>query len=109
MDPREERLGRNEIFFREVNERIEEVAGGLGIDNHVFEFVCECLNLDCTLRLPLTISMYEQARAKPDQFIVAPGHEMPEIEDVIERGEGFQIVQKRGEAADVAEERDPRS
>jgi hypothetical protein len=108
MDAREERLVENEIIFRDLNERIEEVAAGQGEDSHVFEFVCECSNIDCSLRLPLRRAEYERARARGDQFIVAPGHELPEIEEVIERNNRYQLVRKRGDAARVAEAEDSR-
>jgi hypothetical protein len=45
--------------------------------------------VDCTLRLPLTITAYEQARRDPSQFIVALGHELPEIEEVVWVGDGY--------------------
>ena len=73
MDARETRLARNETLFREVNERIEEAVGRLGRhDGHVYEFLCECSNADCTLLLPLTIAEYEAVRRDPRQFFVAP-------------------------------------
>jgi hypothetical protein len=34
---------------------------------------------------------------------------VPEIEEVVLRGAGFQLVRKQGEAAELAEETDPRS
>lgn len=110
MDARETRLARNETLFREVNERIEEAAGRATRDDaHVYEFLCECSNSDCTLLLPLTIDEYETVRSDPRQFIVAPGHELPEIEAVVTRNRGYQIVVKEGEAAEFVAERDPRS
>lgn len=109
MDAREERLARNETIFRDVNERIEEAASAQAIDRHVFEFICECSNIDCALRLPLTLAVYEHVREDPTQFIVAPGHGLPDIEEVVVRGEGYEVVRKAGPAAEVAEERDPRS
>jgi hypothetical protein len=109
MDAREERLVRNELLFRELNETIDAVAHAQGSDAHVFEFVCECSNIDCTLSLPLTLEVYEDTRGAPDLFLVAPGHDLPEIEDVIREGEDFQVVRKRGGAAALAERHDPRS
>ena len=109
MDAREERLARNETLFRSVNENIEEAAASSQLDAHVFEFFCECSNIDCTLLLPLTLSEYEQVRADPKQFIVAPGHELPEIENVVAHGGGgYQIVVKEGQAAEFVTEHDPR-
>jgi len=108
VDSREERLAKNEILFREINERIESMAHTQGEDDYVFEFICECSNADCTLRLPLTLKVYEATRADPSSFIVAPGHELPEIEDVISRGAGYQVVRKTGAAAALARDEDPR-
>lgn len=109
VDAREQRLASNEILFREVNERIEHAAGTLVRDDHVFEFLCECSNLDCTLRLPLTLRVYETARREPTTFIVAPGHDLPEIEQVVARGDGYQVVRKQGGAAELVTANDPRS
>lgn len=109
VDAREQRLARNEVLFREVNERIEQIANPRGpLDPHVFEFLCECSNLDCTLRLPLTLREYESVRAESTLFVVAPGHELPEIEIIVSRTAAYQIVKKQGEAAELAIARDSR-
>ena len=111
VDAREERLANNEVLFREINERIADVAGPHTPfrDDHVYEFLCECSNVGCDLRLPLTLSVYEGVRKEPTHFVVAPGHELPEIEIVITHADGYQIVKKHGEAAALAEEKDPRA
>ncbi len=109
MDAREERLARNETLFRSVNENIEETATSGQIDEHLFEFFCECSNVDCTLLLPMTVSEYERVRADPRQFVVAAGHELPEIEMVVARTRAYQVVVKEGEAAEFVTEHDPRS
>ena len=109
MDPRARRLVANETRFRDLNEQIEGIATTHGADEHVYEFLCECANADCTLRLPLTLAVYEFARARPDQFVVAPGHDLPEIERVVVQTQGYEIVRKQGPAAEFAEERDPRT
>jgi hypothetical protein len=109
MDAREERLARNETLFRSVNENIESAAASERTDDHVFEFFCECSNVDCNLLLPMTVAEYEQVRADPKQFVVAPGHELPEIEAVVTRTNSYQVVVKEGEAAEFVTEHDPRS
>jgi hypothetical protein len=109
MDAREERLARNEVLFRDVNERIEQLAAPhQGQDPHLFEFFCECSNLDCSLRLRLTLAAYENVRSDPALFVVAPGHELPEIEVVLRRTDAYQVVRKDGEAAQLAAAQDPR-
>jgi hypothetical protein len=111
MDAREERLANNEVLFREINERIADVAAPHTVfgDDHSYEFLCECSNVGCDLRLRLTLSTYEEVREDAAQFVVAPGHELPEIERVISRTDEYQVVRKHGEAAELAEEKDPRS
>jgi hypothetical protein len=109
MDAREERLAQNETLFRSVNENIEQAAASDWPDEHVFEFFCECSNVDCNLLLPMTVSEYEQVRADSKQFVVAPGHELPEIENVVARTDRYQVVVKQGEAAEFVTEHDPRS
>ncbi|HZS30155.1 MAG TPA: hypothetical protein VFA37_02740 [Gaiellaceae bacterium] len=109
MDARETRLAQNESLFRSVNEQIEQAARRGPADGHVYEFLCECSNADCTLLLPLTVPQYEAVRRDPARFIVAPGHELPEIEEVVSRHPGYQVVVKKGEAAEFVAARDPRS
>ena len=110
VDAHKERLAMNETIFRQVNEQIEQIASPDGrSDGHVFGFICECSNLDCNFMLPLTVRAYEEVRANPQAFVVAPGHELPEIESVIARRPEYQVVLKRGEAAEMARENNPRS
>ena len=111
MDAREERLANNEVLFRDINERIASIAEPQRLpgDDHVYEFLCECSNIACDLRLPLTLAAYEDVRKDPTRFLVAPGHEMPEIEIILMRAEGYQVVVKQGEAAELVAEKDPRS
>jgi hypothetical protein len=108
MDERERRLVKNETHFRDLNERVEAIALAQGVDDHVYEFLCECSNRDCTLRMRLTLAEYEQARRDPDVFVVGHGHELPEIETVVVRREAYALVRKLGEAGAVAKQRDPR-
>jgi hypothetical protein len=109
MDAREERLARNELLFRDLNEQVEFVATPLDVDAGTFEFFCECPDVDCTLRLPITLAAYESVRSDPTLFVVALGHDRPEIEEVLDRTDTYQIVRKRGGAAELAVTDDPRS
>lgn len=109
MDRRAERLAENEALFRSINELIEQAATTNGPDDHVFEFVCECSNGTCSLLLPLTIAQYEQVRADPTQFLVAPGHVVGDIETVVEQPGPYLVVRKLGDAAAYVARRDPRT
>ena len=100
-----ERLARNQALFREVNERLLELNDGFQDGSMVF--VCECSMVDCTTTLAMSRADYELVRAHPTFFTIAAGHEIPEIEKVIDERNGFTIVQKVTES-DYAVETDPR-
>jgi hypothetical protein len=109
----EERVARNEALFREFNERVEDMAEGFDLrgegDSLRIGFVCECPNLDCLERLDLTHAAYEEVRSNPKRFVVAPGHEDMKIARVVASEEGYLVVEKIDEAAEVAIEHDSRS
>jgi hypothetical protein len=106
----EERLGRNEALFREVNERIRDVAATLGAaSGDRYEFVCECSNVDCAERIELTLEEYAHVRDDPTRFVVSSGHGTPAVEHVVEREAEHVLVEKDGPAAQVAIALAPRS
>ena len=100
MDSRDARAAKNEALLREVNERIEEVGKRLRVlpDDESLDFRCECGRHECEAFVSMTAGEYEHVRADNDRFAVAPGHENEEIERVVERREGYVIVDKRPEA-----------
>lgn len=105
---REERRTQNEVWFREVNERLESRAlerpGAAGS----FEIVCECATEECTERIPIATAAYERVRARPTRFVLVIGHEDPSLERVVEVASGYQVVQKVGPAAAIADAANPR-
>jgi hypothetical protein len=107
VDDRVRRLAENERLFREVNEHIQEAAARQGVGDQMYEFLCECSRLDCGAPIEMTLDAYERARVDPTVFIIAVGHELPEIEEVILRERGYQLVRKFGEAARIVREEDP--
>jgi hypothetical protein len=96
---------RNQALFREVNERIEQLAE----DAAHPEFLCECADPDCVETLQLSIAEYESVRNFPRRFPLKPGHGRPEFERVVEENERFAVGEKFGEAGELAEKLDPRS
>jgi len=103
-----ERLVKNESFFRQVNERIKDVADGFE-GTEVYEFLCECSDPSCTERIELTNDEYEWVRAKPSRFVLARGHRAPQIEQVVEREDDHEIIEKHGLAGQIAAKLDPRT
>jgi hypothetical protein len=110
MDQRTERIGLNEALFREVNERVRSINEGFGGRLEEAEFVCECGETTCTERVRLKLTDYEELRADATHFAVKEGHEIPDVETVVKRCEGYVVVEKRpGAPAVVARDTDPRS
>jgi hypothetical protein len=87
-----ERRATNEALFRDVNERIAESAERFDADRT--EFVCECADPNCTERVVATLAEYEKVRADPTTFLIAEGHEQPDIERVVTDRGRFQVVEK---------------
>ena len=110
MDAGDEQRARNEVRFREVNERVEEINKGLdGRDDPWMIFVCECGNRACAEQIELRRTEYEAVRANPKHFVVLPGHEDLAIARIVERHQDFYVAEKKGEAAVMAIEEDPRA
>ncbi len=85
------RLERNEAVFRTVNEEID----GQNPGESAHAFVCECADLRCRETIFLTHSEYRRVRQVPAHYAVVQGHEVPEIERVVERHESHLVVEKR--------------
>ncbi|HEX5984228.1 MAG TPA: hypothetical protein VFY69_08485 [Solirubrobacterales bacterium] len=101
-----QRAATAEVNGRRVNEAIE--PDGQAADSAVF--VCECGHLGCSETLRLPISEYEAVRTTFDRFLVLPGHEIDEVDQVVERHERYLVVVKREpEARQLAKTSDERS
>jgi hypothetical protein len=93
--PSQERVEQNERLFREVNERIAEVTERVQdvVDSDA-DFYCECARKTCLERIRLTVDEYKAVRADKRHFIVVPGHELPENEQVVRREADYLVVEK---------------
>lgn len=104
------RVGVNEALFRQVNEQIRGLNESFGHRDGSMTVICECGDAECTERIELTVVDYEHVRASSRLYVIASGHELLDVEQVVEQRDGYLVVQKReGIAAEVAEETDPRS
>lgn len=101
-----ERLVRNQVVFREVNERILEIVSP---EEQLVMFVCECSRPDCDATVELTRPEYEGVRSIPNYFVVAPGHEMLEVDRVLGYTGIYTLVEKKESGAGVAAKTDPRT
>ena len=106
---REERIGMNEAVFRDVNERIQDVASSFDLTSEPLDLICECGDAACVARISLSRDEYEGIRADPELFAVAGGHVAPDVEEVVENRSGYDIVRKyKGVPAEIAQKTDPR-
>ena len=103
----EQQLGANEALFRDVNETVAESSTST-IDEPLL-FLCECADEFCAESIALGRADYEQVRSVPERFIVKPGHFQANVEWIVERRREHWVVEKFGDAGEVAEETDPRS
>ena len=101
------RIASNESMFRDVNEALRS-GRWPGEDGAPVAYRCECARLGCSRLIELEARDYERIRAHPRRFLVAPGHELPDVETIVESHPGYVVVQKRDEAGRVAEATDPR-
>jgi hypothetical protein len=110
MSEREHRVGENEALYRSINERIEDLNEAFGTLSGAMTVICECGDGACAEQIELDVPTYERVRADPTHFIVRPGHDIPDVEETVEKHERYWIVEKHsGEPERVAVETDPRS
>lgn len=106
--PRKERIAQNENAFRSLNEGLEKSIHRDRPEQDFAGFVCECGQRDCDEIVRLRIADYEEIRRDSRLFFAVPGHEVPEAEDVVRRGDGYFVVRKHVDVADITEQGDPR-
>ena len=83
---------RNELFFRQLNESIRSLRTMLRTE--VLDAVCECADIGCFAPVTLPFGEFDRIRSAARRFIVSPGHVVPALEFVVERHEGFLVVEK---------------
>jgi hypothetical protein len=106
-----DRTALNESLLRERNETLKTHNASVHwVDPPVADWYCECARLDCKAPVQLTVGEYERVRLNPRWFIVAPDqqHLRLEVERVVEQSDRYWVVEKVGEAAEMAEALDPR-
>jgi hypothetical protein len=104
MSSREERMARNEVASRDLNEEIEEAYEGEPPANRL-DIVCECASSMCDRPIDIRMDEYRMVRSDPRQFAIVPEHLIGDIERIVDANDRFAVVMKReGTPADVAME-----
>jgi hypothetical protein len=111
MAPTATRAARNEDQFRQLNESLEAWnEAHAWFDPSMPHWRCECAKLDCSEAVAMTVNEYQEVRGDPTHFLIAPSpdHVEPEFEYIVARFDRYWVVEKTGEAGDVAERLDER-
>ena len=106
---RRERIAHNEATARSSNEALGFGlrAGGLSRDDRI-GFLCECGDDGCDKLVHVRLALYEEVRQDSRRFLIVPGHDFPEAENVVQTTTDHAIVQKHENVRDIVEDRDPR-
>ena len=97
----------NQAVFRGHNERIRQnfeelyaVAEQAGQeylvpkDDTELHFLCECSDENCRKRVQMKPSEYRAVHSHRNRFVIIRGHEVPEIEKVVDTRGDYVIVEK---------------
>ena len=96
-------------MFREGNERMRAWPENQDAPpTEKLVFLYECADQNCRDHVSLTVPEYEAVRADPMHFAIVLGHERPDAERVVERSEGYAVIEKHENVRGIVEHTDPR-
>jgi hypothetical protein len=61
-------------------------------------FLCECVRMNCTATIRLSMAEYKLIRSSAIRFSVAVGHDLPEFENVVAICDAYAVVERKGAA-----------
>lgn len=102
----DQRVAENNVTFRRANEEIRHKVDTATPAMEMIPFLCECPREDCRELTPMPLGEYAAIRAHPTYFVNAPGHEVEEgiHAVVVERRNGYVVVDKIGPSGDIVAE-----
>lgn len=91
--PREQRIIQTEEFYRQINDLI--ARNGTRDDK---AYMCECANPYCNETMDVSTEDIEVLHSKSGYYVTLPGHEIPDVEHVVQATANYSIVAKNGAA-----------
>jgi len=93
---RDGRVASNEGLLRDVNDRIEEVMqrfvdGEEQSEADEADFLCECGQENCAETVRMSFREYENVRCEEMLFVVFPGHEDHDVEEVVSQSARYNV------------------
>jgi hypothetical protein len=76
-------------LFPDVNGRIEDFSPEHVVD---CELLCECAAKGCLEHISLTLDEYETVRRDSAHSFVLPGHEVRDIDRVVEQNDRYTVI-----------------
>jgi hypothetical protein len=107
-DRRTKQIARNESAFRALNESLEASVHSGRPDDDFAGFVCECGDPECDTTIRVTLPSYESVRRDSMLFLIAPGHQAADVEDVVDDRDGYLVVRKHEDTRAIVESTDRR-
>jgi hypothetical protein len=93
--PRKQRIVQTEEFYRQINDLI---ARNGRRDGQVY--MCECANPYCNVTMDVTDEDITTLHSVPGYYLILPGHEIPEVEQVVQQTATYTIVTNDGTAGE---------
>ncbi len=103
----ERRQIENEMIFRRVNEKVGDALDALDAmhiedgnidllsdEDLLLQFRCECSDENCSARIPLLRSKYDEIHIDRRNFVILPDHQVDPIEVVIKKTGSYSVVKK---------------
>ena len=94
----------NELVFKQLNQQVKQAAEVMLPNRQRREFplkfYCECSNESCTERIMIPLEDYAMLHQNIRNFMVLPGHQQSDIEQVVSDQGKFVIAKKDKELFD---------
>jgi hypothetical protein len=85
-------------FFRRANEIVRERASAFESEG-VVPFICECRDASCLDRVEMSLDEFAGVAERAGRAALAPGHEDPEHDRVVEQTSRFTVIERAAQAA----------
>jgi hypothetical protein len=95
-EQRQLEAAQNQSIFRSVNQQIKRLGEKLLDAGSDMDFVCECDDPACIKTIRMPRDEFAEFDRMENCFIVVPGHENAEVEEVMTRHKSFVVVAKVG-------------
>jgi hypothetical protein len=96
MASRDTRREQNQKRFRKANERFHDAVEGDVRESQPLPFLCECADDDCLGNVNVTLSQWEAVAAKPSHYLMKPGHQRSDGEEVVDSVGEYDVALKPG-------------